>query len=148
MKSLKYIPWGPHDSRARQIFFFFLLNLVLYLFCLYLIVSESLISIFLCKACFNNKVSWRGREDPWNYQVYCLYMNHHIPYYEGIQKNYLTNFKPQGVPTAPQQQLTWMEPALPSSGVGQWPQRDGLFLQNTSCRKVYLKVLGKPQNVI
>lgn len=36
---------------------FFLVSLVLYLFCLYPLVSESLISVFICKSHFNWKVS-------------------------------------------------------------------------------------------
>lgn len=151
MKSLKDISWGPHDSKARQDFF--LLNLVLYLFGLYPLVSESLISIFLCKYCFNSKISVvlgdpraeRTLETSRCMVSIRINVFHIMKAYRRIA---CANSRPWAVPTAPHQQLTWTKPALPSSGVGQWPLTDGPLLQNTSCRKVYLKVLGKAQSVI
>lgn len=118
--------------------------------CLYPVVFESLISIFLCKYCFNSKVSvvFGGAErilettrcivSIWNNIL------HIMKAYRGIV---WANSKPQ-VPTAPQQQWTWMEAALQSSGVGQSPQTDGFLVQNVSCRKVCLRVSGKRQNMI
>ena len=130
---------------------FFLFSFVSYLFCLYPVVTESLVSILLCKSYFNNKVlvvlGGADRTLETTSCIVSLWINilHMKKAYKRIA---WANSKPWGVPTACQQGLTSMEPGLSSSGVGQWPQTDGLFLQNASCRKVYLKVLGKSRNVI
>lgn len=125
---------------------FFLLNLVLYLFCLHPVASEPLISILL-KSCFNSIVSvvlggtertLRTTRSMHSYRD----MNQHIHILKGFGRIAWANSNPWGGSTAAQQQLMQLEPEHLSPGAGQWPQTADFLLQNATCKKLHLKVLG------